>query len=288
MPRIIWKLLTISIFVVLMAGLQGCLGMGAGAVSGSGIVETERQPAVGVRHVNYSAPGKLTVVLGDKEELVIKADDNIIPLFDIEIVGDTLNISVDEETALKPKKAIEFALTVNTLSGAELTGSGDISVPDLSGERLTMMLTGSGDLRTGTLKGDLIQVESEGSGKVETGKLEADIVKILSRGSGLIKVKRVEAQGLDSAIGGSGNISVVGGKVFGQGVSITGSGKYLAKALSSTQAQVEIVGSGNVTLRAKDNLTANITGSGNLLYYGDPEVAESLKGSGKIKKQDKK
>lgn len=286
MPRITWKLLSIAIFIVLMVALEGCADSGTKVVNGSGKVETKREPAVDVRHVNYSAPGKLTVVLGDKEELAIKAEDNLIPLVDIEIVGDTLSIFLSEGTSLAPTKPIEFTLTVKKLNGAELTGSGDVFVPDLVGEQLFMTLTGSGDFRSGDLKADLVQVESEGSGMFELGTIEADWLKLLMRSSGGVEVRKVEATTLQGAIGGSGGINIAGGEVLGQTLTLGGSGKYKAKSLRATNAQVELTGSGSATLRAKDNLIVHLSGSGNILYYGEPEVSESVKGSGKIKKQD--
>ncbi len=286
MPRIIWKLLSISAFVAFMLALQGCAGSGAGLLAGSGQVETERQPTAGVTGVNYDAPGKLTVTLGDKEELVIKGDDNIIPLFEIEIVSDTLSIFLSEETSFSSEKPIEFNLTVKEMGAVELRGSGDVSVPDLTSDRLDLTVTGSGDLRSGALEADTVEVEIEGPGKIKIGDITADLVKLFTRASGGVNIGKVEARALEIVIVQSGDIKIGGGKVFGQWLSIDGSGDYTAKSLRSTNAKVDLSGSSNVTLRTKDNLLVKMIGDGDLFYYGSPKVDKRKTGSGKIKKLD--
>ena len=286
MPRIIWKLLSISVFALFMVALQGCALSDSDVVTGSGQVKTERKPAVDVRNVNFDVPGKLTIALGDKEELVIKAEDNFLPLFDVEIVGDSMSIFLSEEASLKPKKPIEFALTVKTLNGIELSGSGDILASDIESERLLLTAGGSGSLRSGDLKAKIVEMEAAGSGKLETGDITSDRIKLALRGSGDVELGKVDGKTIETQVEGSGNVVVRGGKVLGQRVSIFGSGNYKAKSLRSIGVQVELVGDGDATLRAKDDLFVVITGSGNLRYYGDPELEERLDGTGKVKKLD--
>lgn len=286
MPRIIWKLLSIAIFVIFVVALQGCALSDSDEVRGSGKVKTERKPAVDVRNVNFDVPGKLTIALGDKEELVIKAEDNFLPLFDVEIVGDSMSIFLSDGASLKPKKPIEFNLTVKVLNGIELSGSGDITAPDIVSERLLLIAGGSGSLRSGDLKADIVDMEVAGSGKLKTGDVVSDRITLAIRGSGDVELGKVDGKTIETQIEGSGNVVVRGGKVLGQRVSIFGSGNYKAKSLRSTGVQVELVGDGDATLRAKEDLFVVITGSGNLRYYGDPEVEERLDGTGKVKKVD--
>jgi len=50
----------------------------------------------------------------------------------------------------------------------------------------------------------------------------------------------------------------------------------------ATTAEVDISGSGSVTLWATETLTARISGSGNIKYYGSPRVSFNNSGSGSI------
>ena len=67
--------------------------------------------------------------------------------------------------------------------------------------------------------------------------------------------------------------------------SISGSGKVLAAELETNRCDVRITGSGDVEINVKDELDANITGSGSVSYRGNPKkVNTHSAGSGKVRK----
>lgn len=286
MWRYLSRWISILFLTALAIGVQGCGGVADGPVRGSGELISKNRPVSGVSRVNYTAPGRLEIKLGEQEGLVVEAEENIVPLLKTEVAGETLNISVSEDTSIQPGKPIKFTLTVERLARVELSGSGDVIVPDLSGELITIILNGSGNVAAGDLKaGPGVTIESEGSGKITTGELKADFIKIFSGASGGIKIGRVDGNVVETVMEGSGNIVILGGRVLGQGLTVRGSGKYTAGSLRATEARVELSGSGNATVRAKDKILAKIAGDGNLLYFGQPEVEKQITGSGEVKSQ---
>src|SRR5690606_40314630 len=68
-------------------------------------------------------------------------------------------------------------------------------------------------------------------------------------------------------------------------INISGSGKLRGADFSTRVARVRITGSGDVEIAASEEIDAQITGSGTVLYKGDPaRVNSHSTGSGKVRK----
>ena len=65
-------------------------------------------------------------------------------------------------------------------------------------------------------------------------------------------------------------------------ISISGSGEADLKKLSTKKADIDLSGSGSVTIGVEDHLKVRISGSGKVEYLGVPEVDSKISGSGKL------
>jgi hypothetical protein len=91
---------------------------------------------------------------------------------------------------------------------------------------------------------------------------------------------------LNAAINGSGNILLQDSKYFKANYTINGSGNITASTTEAAEAAAEIHGSGNIRLKVSEKLTANIAGSGNVDYWGNPvTMSTQISGSGKVNKK---
>jgi len=129
---------------------------------------------------------------------------------------------------------------------------------------------------------DIEAVSLAGSGDIYSDNvIKADSFKAALAGSGDIKLE-VDASSVSSSIAGSGDISL-SGSANSIKCSIAGSGDIEAYDLSSNNADVRISGSGGIRISVKDNLTARISGSGNVYYKGDPKKQDvKVSGSGNV------
>ena len=98
---------------------------------------------------------------------------------------------------------------------------------------------------------------------------------------------RVDASGLQGdrfsfTLSGAGEISI-SGNVDHQTLTISGAGHYNAANLRSRVASITLSGAGHATIRAAQRIDGVISGAGILEYYGDPEIAVSVSGSGTIR-----
>jgi len=254
---------------VMILGTAGCPavvcgGMRMNTIAGSGTPAREERPIGSFSGIDLAGEGTLTVTLGERERLVIEADDNLLPYLEAEQHGTTLRLQTRRGVNLHPKSQIHYELTARSLDAVLLSGCGAIELPDLQGPRLGVAISGSGDLTTGELRVAGVRLDISGCGDAQLGAVRAD---------------RVE-----TTISGSGKVHIRNGEVAQQTVAISGSGDYQAPALVSGEARVDVSGSGAATVQARDRLRTRISGSGSVRYGGTPTVEQTISGSGQVER----
>jgi Putative auto-transporter adhesin, head GIN domain len=124
-------------------------------------------------------------------------------------------------------------------------------------------------------------VDLSGSGNISsTNTLIANEPEYNLSGSGDIDIS-VNANKVETKLSGSGNITLAGSSPQSQH-RISGSGKIAALNLDSDNVTVNISGSGDAFVNANTTLNATISGSGNVRYTGSPEVTTNISGSGNV------
>ena len=137
---------------------------------------------------------------------------------------------------------VALQVTVPSLRGAELAGSGDLRIDSVAGDQFAGGIAGSGNLTV-----DRLQV----------GELKIDIA-----GSGSAKASNGRVKKAEYDIAGSGGIDAAGVAAETASVSIAGSGDVMANA--SNSANVSIMGSGNVEVKGGAKCTVSKAGSGDV------------------------
>jgi len=133
---------------------------------------------------------------------------------------------------------------------------------------------------------DIEGISSSGSSDVFCDdEITAKALKLSLSGSGNFKMN-VDTFNLTASISGSGNMRLTG-KTDSFGCGISGSGNMNAEALASLVTTAKISGSGNVKVRAINEIHAKSSGSGNIIYYGDPDIVKATSsGSGSVQKRN--
>ena len=122
-----------------------------------------------------------------------------------------------------------------------------------------------------------------GSGKIAvTGAISGKELNIALSGSGRITFES-DAEVCNASISGSGRI-VSNGRATESNISISGSGRFDGAELRSQSANLNISGSGNISLHVDKHLAAAISGSGNVSYTGNAETNVRTSGSGRVRK----
>ena len=278
----------ITLLVVLMAvALSACtinghtISISTEQITGSGNIVSEDRPVSDFDKVDLKSIGNLTIIQGTEESLTITADDNLMQYITSEVVNGTLEISMEPNLSLDPSKEIEYTLTVKELSSIELSGFGNINAEDLLAEDIEIKLSGSGNLTLGTFHSENALLRISGFGDINVEDMVVDQPTLEITGSGDINVDNLQAFTLEVKISGFGNADLAG-KADDQNIEILGSGNFNGQNLENENTTVKITGFGDATVWAKESLDVTITGSGNLEYYGNPRVTQSMTGFGKV------
>jgi hypothetical protein len=95
-------------------------------------------------------------------------------------------------------------------------------------------------------------------------------------------VTAINSRNLTVALPGSGNIEATG-TTTKLDVTISGEGTALLRRLIARDAKAALSGEGSIMLTATRSLTARVSGSGTVLYSGNPaHVTQRVIGSGAI------
>lgn len=237
--------------------------------------------------IAFRIPGKLILRQGSPQKVELEGDRELLAKVETEVDGNRLSVGRENrwmDWNWDKEDRITVYITVANIEGLSVSGSG--------------ALVGEGKLNTGNLK---LSVSGSGSLQIETisvGEIEANV-----SGSGRLQVSG-SCKGFESDVSGSGKVVLnakidgvadVGisgsGKIEASGTaqsikaSISGSGKVNASNLEVDKCTVRISGSGDVEINVKNELDANISGSGTVSYKGNPNhVNGHSSGSGKVRK----
>jgi|SRR5512133_663098 hypothetical protein len=186
---------------------------------GSGVLATQTRHLPSFTSVELAGSNNVVVHVGEKQSVVVKADDNLIDRVTTKARSGTLIVG-NTRSSFSTKSPMRVAITVPTLDALTLTGNGNIVVDGIEAESLKVDLPGNGTL-TANGTATRLDVTVSGSGVARFTELVANDVQAAVSGSGSIFVTATKS--LDASVSGSGAILYAGNP---QDVtrSVTGSG----------------------------------------------------------------
>ena len=198
----------LGLTALLLAALAcSALSLDMNQVVGSGHVISESRRVANFTAVELLGSADVTVVPGSNQSVVVKADDNIVPLIETTVNNGTLVIRTKPSTSFRTPNRVQVIVTMNNPDHVTLSGSGNLSVSGVTGPVFAVDLAGSGEITvTGTA--DSVSINLPGSGNVHCDGLKARSAKVTLLGSGIVTVYASES--LDASILGSGTIRYSG------------------------------------------------------------------------------
>lgn len=218
---------------------------GDSTIRGSGTVTEETRNVSGFTGIELATLGTLYVEQGDREELRLEAEDNLIAHLRTRVEGRLLRIETPSGVNLQPTRPVRYYLTVRDLDRLILSGSGSIEAENLRARRLAVTLNGSGGVQLPGLNAEALTVAVSGSG-------------------GLSASGRVTTQDLN--LSGSGPFDGRELESARAGVNISGSGSATLRVRERLDATLS--GSGSVRYYGNPRVNQNVSGSGSVVRVG--------------------
>lgn len=239
--------------IILIAALVAvCLASGCNkVVRGSGKITTDNREVSSFDKIVLTGAGTLIITQGKKEAVSVEAEDNIVKYVDTRVVRGALQIRQRSAGGLG---------RLTLLPGKDIVVR--ITVKDL--EKITV--NGSGKISMPRLKTDKLELDVSGTAYVKAF-LENDETSVEISGSGRIELE---------------------GETDKQKIKIDGSAGYVAPEMMSDETSIDISGNGDVEVFAKNKLDVKLSGTGTVIYHGNPKIRQSVSGIGVVKKGTKK
>jgi len=125
------------------------------------------------------------------------------------------------------------------------------------------------------------ELKMSGSGVIYCDDVTADELKYVLTGSGDIQSTGLSVNFIEANLTGSGEISL-SGSADQTDFLISGSGNIKALSLEQNKCIATVSGSGTIYTFVNELLDALISGSGNIVYKGEPEKEVNITGSGRV------
>lgn len=210
-------------------------------IHGNGIAASQGRSVSSFNKVKSAGDFEIHITKGDVNEVLINAEENLIPYIETSVSGNTLLIDIPGWHNVKHQLPIKIYVTVPTIEGVKQSGSGNITTGFFESEKFELFISGSGSITTAVdansiiagisgsgwmkISGDANQsdLSISGSGNIYSYDLEVDNCVAHISGSGDVKVNA--AKSIFAKISGSGNIYYIGNPVIE--TTISGSGKVV-------------------------------------------------------------
>jgi hypothetical protein len=182
----------------------GCGGYSVGVI-GSGTKTSELRQLEPFTRIEIRGAANADVVVGQPQSVTVEADDNILPIIETYVRGDTLVISNKDN--YRPKTPVMVRVVVPELAGASVSGSGTVRATGIKTSAFAIDIRGSGNVTTqGTA--DSISIDLSGSGNIDASQFAARQADVNLSGSGNVNLCADDS--LRVKLAGSGNVEYKG------------------------------------------------------------------------------
>ncbi len=262
------KNLSISTFLIVLflstTVLTSCQREMFGSIRGEGKLVEQSISLNKITGVELQIPADVYITKGDKQEISIEGQQNIINNINAFVNNEVLTLEFARK--VKHSKNITVNIIVDELTYLAIMSSGTITTKSnfTTNHQLNLLIEGSGDILA----------------TIDALQVNADIA-----GSGNIGLS-TNTENINCDIIGAGNLKLRGKCNNKTDISIAGSGRFEGFNLETKKCKSVIAGSGNIELYSTETLDIEILGSGNVYYKGNPQLKLDIAGSGNVEKVD--
>lgn len=262
-------MIAISSNRALTALLAGALALSAcsfasgddAASRGESVAGGRRFAVTDFSAVTLAGPDRVIIRQGQGFSVVASGPADVLER--LRVSQDGAGITIRRARSMSTSDTGIAVVTVTTpgLREIALAGSGEVRADRLSGDRMEATLAGSGDMNVAAASGDALETGVAGSGQLAIAAIEAGSIEVANAGSGRLTMS---------------------GSARRAEVTVAGTGGVDAGDLTVADAEIDVVGSGAVALKATGTADVSVMGSGDVDIVGGARCTISRRGSGRV------
>lgn len=234
--------------VVVIAGSAALAGCNHREAEGGGPTVSRNYQVGNFQEVELAGHYDVEIHTGGPVSVSATGPENVLNRLKVEVEGSKLTIHPENSRGWfhfgfhGSRETVHVNVTVPTLTGATLAGSGVINVDKVQGGNFEGTVAGSGKLNLTSVDVQQLKLSIAGSGDAKAGQGKAQSAQYDIAGSGDVDAGAVQTQQVKVSIAGSGGV----------------------RANATATADVDIMGSGDVNITGGAKCTVNKAGSGNV------------------------
>ena len=245
MMKTVKKMLSLAAMFIAIAIFQSCIFDNSEKVSGNGKVVKQDREVSAFTAIDASGVFNVYLSQGEKESLVIEADENLMPLIETRVEGNTLHIDQKEHINIKYAKKKSIYVTFKEINRLKINSVCNISTSQmLHLKELNLDHSGVGNVQLDfqckkllaeiqsvgqlTLKGkaDFAELKNSSVGNVNATDFIVDTLHLDNSSVGNVEVRAEKEVYVHSS--GIGNVTIEGNAAVKE-LSSSGIGKVSKK-----------------------------------------------------------
>ena len=198
--------------------------------------QEQKRDVSGFNKISCSISADLEISQANKEELILVGDTDDLEKISTKVEGGELKIYTKNNNTRLGK--VKVMVTLKELNEVSLAGSGNVVFKsDLKTEEFEIELSGSGDITCPNITAKEVEISLSGSGNINMGGISEEELEVNIAGSGNIDCANLKAKEVQVNIAGSGDVKVwatdeLGSNIVGSG-SVYYKGNPLVEAVTS-------------------------------------------------------
>jgi hypothetical protein len=205
----------ILVILISLFTVNGCNNFG---IHGSGIIKDEQRDINDFDAIDVGGFYDIEIKCGEKPNLVIIGDDNLIPIIKTEVRGNTLHIW--NKKNISTRRKIKIKITTGNLTSINSSGASKIFASNINSDDFTIDASGACNLR---LSGntEALTINSSGASNINAERMKAKKVSVNLSGASHATVYssdelRAEISGI-GVVNYSGNPKIIKKRISGLG-----------------------------------------------------------------------
>lgn len=221
--------------------------------------------------INVPSIIDVIVTQGNTNSVKIEGSDNLIKYCDIKVSGNTLNVAMSKEaTNVNFRKFdVKVFVTTKSLDSVSISGTGDVDFKGaFNTTSLGLSITGTGDITIPNLTATNFTVFLAGTGDVKA-KGTCKKVKLTVTGTGDIEAALNGLDSLEASVTGTGDIELSGSTVTAN-YTVSGTGDIKAKDMKAKSVNASATGTGDIDCYASESFNGSRSKTAGLKCFGEP------------------
>src|SRR5690606_18304513 len=305
------RFLKINLLIAISLLAIGCMNSNSSildkVITGNGKVIVEQRTVRGnFDKIQVTSRIEVEIEQADEYEIVVEADENIMPYLLTEVDGDVLDIHFDEVSITNYKEAKVQVKTphiseLKSTATAEITAknkiktknltlyassAGEIEIGELTvQENMKLNASSTAEINIKNIKAKNIETSATSSSDVEIDRIETMNFVAESSSTADMTINYIEADKIDVAASSSSDVKLKG-KASDFSAKASSTASINAKELRANQAAVSASSSSEIMVYPVTSLKAQASSAADVYYYNEPEtLVEDTSSAGSVEKK---